>query len=415
MSGYRGLFDTIRNEKGNGWFHAAVWNSSVRLILHLLLILLVSFTFVCSVPGLPLVSRVKDIAQLDGIQDNPIFGYGLVAGLEGTGDGRRGFTRQSLANLMGGMGVNVRSDEVIPDNVSAVMVMANLPPFARPGTKIDCTVVSIGQSKSLQGGYLLPTPLKGGDDKIHGLAQGPISIGGFVAGAGGGGGGAGFASVQKNHTAVGMIPSGVIIEGEPVEHNFLQKGSSLRWLLHKPDFKTASNLQRKINSMVEDNIAIAEDAGSVRVFVRGGDDNQLFLGKKPFESLVDAIAFIDDAVIEADEKAKVVINERTGTVIAGQDIKVRPVVISHGALRITIKEKPEVTPAGLGPGGEPVTTTQADVTAEEGGETTTFEGTTVLEMVESLKQVGFTPRDLIAIFQTLAQYGAIKAEIVMMQ
>ncbi len=379
------------------------------------LIIGVLFGFTYPAEGQPLMSRVKDIARLDGVQDNPLYGYGLVAGLEGTGDGASGFTPQSLANMMGGMGVNVRQDQVVADNVAAVMVVANLPPFARPGMKVDCTVMSIGQSESLQGGYLLPTPLKGMDNEFHGLAQGPISIGGFVAGAGGGGAGAGAASVQKNHAAVGMIPAGVIIEGEPVSHDYLQEGSSLRWLLLKPDFKTASNMERKINSMVEEEIAVAEDAGAIRVFVRMDENENIVLGKRTFPSLVDAIAFIDDALVEAEEAAKIVINERTGTVIAGQDIKVRPVLIAHGPLRITIQETPEVSQAGLGPGGETEVTQQVQVTAEEGDKTATFEGTTVRDMVESLKQVGFTPRDLIAIFQTMAQYGAIKAEVVMVQ
>ncbi|MFB3788353.1 MAG: flagellar basal body P-ring protein FlgI [bacterium] len=369
----------------------------------------------------PVISRVKDIAQLDGVQDNPLIGYGLVGGLAGTGDGRRGFTAQTLTNLLAGLGINVLqpdlvTTEVIPDNVAAVMVLANLPPYARPGTRINCTVVSIGRASSLQGGTLLPTPLKGADNQFHGMAYGSLSIGGFAASAGGGGGaGAGSASVQKNHPAVGVIPNGVIIEGEPVFHNVIQEGNTLRWLLHTPDFKTASNLQRKINTLAGMNIARAEDASAVRVAVRMDANGNILLGAQPFHSLVDAIAFIDEAEIETDEPAKIVINERTGTVVAGQHIRVRDAVIAHGPLRITIETIPEVTPAGLGLGGEPVTTQQAQVTVTEGDKVTTVKGTTIGEVLSNLNALGYTPRDLIAILQNMAAAGAIKAQIEMIQ
>ncbi|HOJ60224.1 MAG TPA: flagellar basal body P-ring protein FlgI [bacterium] len=372
-------------------------------------------------PAQPVISRVKDIAQLDGIQDNPLIGYGLVGGLAGTGDGRRGFTAQTLTNLLASMGINVLqpdviTTEVIPDNVAAVMVLANLPPYARPGTRINCTVVSIGRASSLQGGTLLPTPLKGADNQFHGLAYGSLSIGGFAAAAGGGGGlGAGSASVQKNHPAVGIIPNGVVVEGEPVFHNVVQEGNTLRWLLHTPDFKTASNLQRKINTLAGMNIARAEDASAVRVAVRMDANGNILLGTQPFHSLVDAIAFIDEAEIETDEPAKIVINERTGTVVAGQHIRVRDAVIAHGPLRITIETVPEVTPAGWGMGGAPVTTQQAQVTVTEGDKVTTVQGTTIGEVLSNLNALGYTPRDLIAILQNMAAAGAIKAQIEMIQ
>ncbi len=368
----------------------------------------------------PVISRVKDIAQLDGVQDNPLIGYGLVGGLAGTGDGRRGFTAQTLTNLLAGLGINVLqpdlvTTEVIPDNVAAVMVLANLPPYARPGTRINCTVVSIGRASSLQGGTLLPTPLKGADNQFHGMAYGSLSIGGFAAAAGGGGMGAGSASVQQNHPAVGVIPNGVIIEGEPVFHNVIQEGNTVRWLLHTPDFKTASNLQRKINTLAGMNIARAEDASAVRVAVRMDANGNILLGAQPFHSLVDAIAFIDEAEIETDEPAKIVINERTGTVVAGQHIRVRDAVIAHGPLRITIETVPEVTPAGLGLGGAPVMTQQAQVTVTEGDKVTTVKGTTIGEVLSNLNALGYTPRDLIAILQNMAAAGAIKAQIEMIQ
>ncbi len=368
-----------------------------------------------SVQAQQLISRVKDISKLDGVQENPLIGYGLVGGLDGTGDGRRGFTAQTLNNLLAGMGINVIpqdiiTTEVIPDNVAAVIVMANLPPFARPGSKVDVSVMSIGRADSLQGGTLLTTPLKGADDQIHGIAQGPITIGGFQAEAGGGAG-QGGASVQQNHALVGTIPNGMIVEGEPVFHNVLQEGNTLRWVLKIPDFKTASNMQRRINSVAGRQVAYAEDAGAVRVQVGLNDRNEIVVGNQAFNSLVDAIAYIDDIQVETDEPQKIIINERTGTIVAGQDIKVRNAVIAHGPLRITIRTTPEVTP---GLEGDATVVEQADVTAEEGNKVAAIEGTTMGEVVTNLNALGYTPRDLIAILQAMKAAGYIKADIEMM-
>ncbi|MEW6238128.1 MAG: flagellar basal body P-ring protein FlgI [Candidatus Omnitrophota bacterium] len=365
--------------------------------------------------GQPIVSRIKDIAELDGVQENVLIGYGLVAGLNGTGDGRRGFTAQSLNNMIAGMGINVVppetiTTEIVPDNVAAVLVMSSLPPFARPGTKIDATVFTIGRAESLQGGTLFPTPLKGADGQFHGMAYGPLSIGGFRAAAGGGGAGAaGGASIQENHPVVGRIANGVMVEGEPVFQEVLQQGNSLRWLLYQPDFKTASNVQRKINSMASANIAVAEDAGAVRVDLNADAEGHILLGNQSFDSLVDAIAFIDDALVETDKKAKIVINERTGTIVAGHDIRVHNVVISHGSLRITIQNVPDVTALGFGQGMQ---TLQPTVSAQQGAnQIAIIQGTTLGDVVSQLNALGYTPRDLIAILQAMAAQGAIKAEI----
>lgn len=373
--------------------------------------------FAMAVRSQPLVSRVKDIAQLDGIQDNVLIGFGLVGGLDGTGDGRRGFTAQTLNNLLAGLDINVMqpdaiSTEVIPDNVASVIVLANLPPFARPGTRIDCSVFSIGRAQSLQGGTLIATPLKGADGKIHGVAYGPVSIGGFKITAGGGGGGA---AVQENHTLAGMIPNGCIVEGEPVIHSVIQENNALRWLLFNPDFKTASNLQRRINSVSGMRVAVAEDAAAVRVHLRPSQSGDILLGEQAFESLVDVIAFIDDLLIETDEPAKIIINERTGTVIAGQNIRVRNVVVAHGALRITIQTTPEVTPGGFAADVAPVVTADTAVTAEQGDKVALINGTTVGEVVASLNTIGIKPQDLITILQMMQAAGAIKAQIEMLQ
>ncbi len=362
--------------------------------------------------GQPVVSRVKDIASLEGAQENVLIGYGLVAGLAGTGDGRRGFTAQSLNNLVAGLGINVLqqediSTEVVPDNVAAVIVMAVLPPFVRPGSKIDAHVFSIGRAESLQGGTLIPTPLLGGDDNVHGLAYGPLSIGGFRVATGGGGGNA---SVQENHPVSGRIANGVMVEGDPVMHDIIQEGRSLRWLLDKPDFKTASNMQREINSMTDSNIAMAEDAAAVRVDFDLTPNNEIVLGDKVFNSIVDAIAFVDDALVETDKPAKIVINERTGTIVAGNDIRVHNVVIAHGPLRITIQNVPQVTPLGLGQGA---TTITPQATADTEDKIAFIQGTTIADVVAQLNALGYTPRDLIAILQAMAAEGAIKAEIVM--
>jgi flagellar P-ring protein precursor FlgI len=363
---------------------------------------------VSAVQAQPVLSRVKDVANLDGMQNNIIYGYGLVAGLEGTGDGRQGFTRQSLANMLGMMNVKVRPDEVIPDNVAAVWVEATIPPFVRPGQTIDARITSLGQAQSLQGGSLLPTPLLGADGKIHGLSQGPISIGGFRVDGGGGGGGA---VIQQNHTLVGIIPNGVIVEGEMIDHDILQDGNSLRWLLDTQDFKTASNLERKINSAANLNIARAEDAGAIRVFVGVSQEGNFLLGNQAFPSLVSLIAYVDDLEIETDEPAKIVINERTGTVVAGQNIRVRNVVIAQGALRISINSTEEAQGGGFNQPAVPVinTTAQAE---ENAPQIANVQGTTVGELVEQLNQLGYSPRDLISIFESMAAAGAIKAQIV---
>lgn len=356
----------------------------------------------------PIISRVKDVAKLDGVQDNPLIGYGLVAGLGGTGDGRRGFTAHTLNNLMASMGINVLQPdvidtEIIPDNVASVMVMANLPAFARPGQRVDATVVSIGRAESLQGGYLITTPLKGADGEFYGLAYGPVSIGGFVVSGGGG------PMVQQNHTVVGVIPRGVIVEGEPVFHDVLQEGNVLRWLLHQPDFKTASNLQSRINGAAGRRIAVAEDAGAVRVSIGLSQAGQIVLGERGFDSLVDAIAYVDDLQIETDQPARIVINERTGTIVAGRDIRVHPAVIAHGPLRITIQHTPQVTPGIFEPG---IVTEQIDIDVQEGDEQIAIiEGTTVGEVVEYLNRLGYTPRDLIAILEAMAYQGALRAVI----
>lgn len=366
----------------------------------------------------PVVSRIKDISQLDGAQDNTLIGYGLVAGLNGTGDGRRGFTAQSLNNLLAGMGINVLqpdviTTEVVPDNVAAVIVTANLKPYSRPGTRLDATVVSIGRSSSLQGGYLITTPLKGADGNFYGVAQGPVSIGGFLVSGGGGAGAAGGAIVQENHTVVGRIPNGVIVEGEFVNHDILQEGNTLRWLIHNPDWKTASNLQRRINSLANQRVAVAEDASAVRVKLDYNvETNQIALGDRLFDSLADVIAYIEEAQVETDQPNRVIINERTGTVVAGLDIRVQNTVVAHGPLRITIQNTPEVTPAGLGPGGQPVQTNQANVQAQTGDKVAVIDGTTIGDVVTNLNALGYSPRDLIAILQAMAEAGAIKAEIV---
>ena len=293
--------------------------------------------------------------------------------------------------------------------------MALLPPFVRPGTKIDVTVASVGQAQNLQGGYLVLTPLRGADGEVHALAQGPVSIGGFAASAGAAGGGS--ASVQKNHTVVGIIPGGGRVEGEPIFQTVLQPGNVIRWLLKKPDFKTANNLERKINSVTGVPIALAEDAASVSVQVTVDRDGGLRLGNQPFNSLVGAIAFIDELRIATDEPAKIVINERTGTVVAGQDIQVREVMIAHGPLRITIKATEEIVqPTGFGEAGETAEQKNVDVQAEEGDKPAlVIQGTTVGDVVANLNALGYTPRDLIAIFEAMAAAGAIKAEVVMMQ
>lgn len=342
-------------------------------------------------------ARIKDIANIRGVRQNQLFGYGLVVGLDGTGDGNKSlFTVQSLASMLERMGVTIDPDELKVKNVAAVMITANLPPFARAGSRIDVLVSSIGDAKNLQGGTLLLTPLKGADGKVYAVAQGPVSTGGFSYGKGTGTG------VQKNFPTVGRIVGGALIERE-IANNFNQR-EQLTLALHAPDFTTATRVAHAINAAFGDIVATAPDAGTIKVKVP-----DLYRGRS-----VELVALIENLGVTPDMVSKVIINERTGTVIMGENVRIATIAIAHGNLSIQVNKRDNVSqPLPFSRGGETVVTSDREMVVEEGRNPLFLveSGVSIGEVVRALNALGVSPRDLIAIFQALKAAGALQAEL----
>jgi flagellar P-ring protein precursor FlgI len=341
--------------------------------------------------------RIKDIANIKGVRQNQLVGYGLIVGLNGTGDDDDlKYTIQSMAAMLQKMGVTVRAEDIESENVAAVIVTAELPPFARVGTQIDVLVSSIGDAENLQGGTLLFTPLKAADGQVYAIAQGPVSTGGFEAGGAAGGG------VQKNFPTVGRVPGGASIEKEIVI-DFNQK-DVLTFVLHQPDFTTASRMTQAINTAANSRIARTQDAATIEVIVP-----QKYRG-----NAVELATLIENLGVTPDAISKVVINERTGTVIMGENVRISTVAIAHGNLSIQIKETENVSqPLPFSPGGQTVVTPDSDVIVAEGKKPLFLveSGVSIGEVVRALNALGVSPRDLIAIFQALKAAGALQAEL----
>ncbi len=346
--------------------------------------------------------RVKDVARIQGVRENEIFGYGLVVGLNGTGDrsGSSPFTPQSVANMLQRMGISVPRTALSLKNVAAAVVTAKLPPFVKAGTQVDALVSSIGDATSLQGGTLLLTPLQGGDGKVYAVAQGPLSVGGFQFIASGT-----SETVQKNHPTVGRVPGGATIERE-VPMSLNPQGVTVT--LSSPDFTTAARLSKAVNGELGGSLARAVDPGTVVVSVPV--DYR--------ERLVEFVAMVENAKVEIDAPAKVVINERTGTVIMGSEVRIRSVAVSHGNLSIHIKSELQVSqPPPFAPQGSQTTVvpqTQTTVKEEKGNLVLLPEGASIGEVVKALNAIGATPRDLIAILQAIKQAGALQAALEIM-
>ena len=344
-------------------------------------------------PGIR-AERIKDIASLEGARENQLLGYGLVVGLNGTGD--KGLaTMQSITNMLARMGTTVNAKDIQAKNAAAVIVTATLPAFPKPGIRIDAVVSAMGDAKNLQGGTLLLTPLKGPDQKVYGLAQGPISLGGFGAASGG-------SSVQKNHPTAGRIPNGAIIErGLEVP---LKIGNDIHIVLHRPDFTTAFQVSQTINRKIGGEYAEAIDPSLIKV--RMPDD---FLG-----GLMGFITQVESMDVFIDTLAKVIINERTGTVVMGERIRISPVAISHGNLTIEVSTDYKVSqPAPFAPSNAQtvvVPQTKMEV-KEQKSSLIEVSGVTLGEVVRALNSLGVTPRDLIAIVQALRSAGALKVEL----
>ncbi|OOG44446.1 flagellar basal body P-ring protein FlgI [Polaromonas sp. A23] len=343
--------------------------------------------------------RIKDIARLQEWRSNQLVGYGLVSGLAGTGDSMRNpATRQSLANMLKQFDLTVPVDQIQSRNVAIVMIMADLPAFAQKGDRVDVTVTSAGDARSLVGASLMMAPLKGADNKVHALAQGAVSVGGYKYDANGN-------VLQKNHPTVGMIPAGAIIE-VPVNTSMLDAPTSVRLKLSEPDYTTASRVARAINSAFARPIAIARDAGMVEVAVDEGESQRF----------VEFMTKLENVMIEPDSRARVVVNERTGTVVAGAGIKLSRVTIAHGDIKLSIVTENQVSqPTFIGRAGSGVHTVvvpSSRIEVAEANQSITQSGTSVGDLVQALNKVKVSTRDIIAILQSIKAAGALHADLI---
>lgn len=338
--------------------------------------------------------RVKDIALISGARTNTLHGLGLVVGLEGTGDSQStGFTERALRNLVQGSGL-FPTDRIRAKNVAVVSIDAKLPAFVKPGQPIDVTVSSIGDAKSLANGILVPAPLKGADEKVYAVAQGALSTGGFGIESQG-------SQIKKNATLVARIPNGATVERE-VPVTVLDANGFMYLNLLNPDFVTASRVAAVIGKSYL-GAAQALDAGTIRIYVTS----------QYRDNLVDLVARLEGLEVLPDAVAKVVIEERTGTVILGTNVKIDPVAISHGNLIIKVETKTTVSQPAPFSGGTTQVTQDSTITAEEQkAKTVIFDkGTTLGQLVRALNALGTTPRDLVTILQNIKAAGALNAHL----
>lgn len=349
--------------------------------------------------------RIKDIGVIEGVRENQLIGYGLVVGLDRTGDQVIGgqFTIQAMMSMLNKMGVNLVIDpiQLLTRNIASVMVTAKLPPFSKPGMTLDALVSSMANAKSLQGGTLLLTPLKAANQQVFAVAQGPISIGGFLGGTGGPGG----ATVTKNHQAAGVVPGGAIIEKELVVN--IDSWETVSVLLRQPDFTTAIRTAEAIDGVFGKGSALPVNAGFVKATIPTA-----FQGR-----VVEYIASIEGLDVSVDSPAKVVVNERTGTVVLGEHVRISTCAISHGNLTISVKNtlnvsQPSAPLIGSAAGQTVVTPdVQTEVKEQESRLVVVDETVTLGEVVQALNAVGVTPRDLVAILSALRSAGALQANL----
>lgn len=360
---------------------------NIKIVLATLLLML---------SGLAQAERVKDLASIAGVRSNQLIGYGLVVGLDGSGDKTK-FTGQSLRNFLVEMGINIPpGTDPKSKNVAAVSVHADLPPFVKPGQTIDVTVSSLGDAKSLRGGSLLMTPLKGADGNIYAMAQGNLVVGGFGADAGDG------SRVTVNIPSAGRVPNGATVER--TVKNAFNVGDHIVLNLHRPDFTTASRLTDAINHTLGKGTANSVDASSIRVNAPRDPSQRV-----PFLSLVENLE-----LSPGEAPARVVVNSRSGTVVIGQHVRVTPAAVTHGNLSVTISANPEVSQPNPLSQGQTVVTPNYDIEiSEEDSRMFVFDpGVSLDEIVRAVNQVGAAPGDLVAILEALKQAGALRAELV---
>lgn len=357
-------------------------------------ILLIGMTVTAFAGPIAASSRIKDVAKVQGVRNNQLIGYGLVVGLAGSGDSNKMvFTNQAFSNMLKAFGITINSPQMQLKNVAAVMVTAQLPPFVKPGDTIDISISSMGDAKSLQGGTLLQTPLQAANGVVYAVGQGPLSIGGFTVGSGGN-------SQQKNFPTVGTIPSGAIVErGVPTQFS---DGNTVTLALNQPDFTTANRIAEAVDSRFGA-VAYARDPGTVVVTVPGEYAN----------NVVTFVASLEELAVTPDSIAKIVINERTGTVVMGSNVTIDEVAVAQGSLTVTITTNKEVSQPGPFSNGSTVVTENKNVTVEEqkGSLIVLPASSKVGDVVSALNAVGATPRDIIAILQAMKAAGALHAEL----
>lgn len=343
-----------------------------------------------------MAERIKDVASIQGVRDNQLIGYGIVVGLDGSGDQttQTPFTVQSIISMLSQMGVNLPPATTLQlKNVAAVMVTATLPPFAKPGQNIDVTASSIGNAKSLRGGTLLMTPLKGADGQVYAMAQGNVLVGGAGASAGG-------SSVQVNHLSVGRVPAGATVER--AVPTAVGQGEFIHLELRETDFTTASRIVEVINSQVAPNLAEAKDARVIQVRAPLGGERVAFIAK--IENL---------EVDPAQGIAKVIINARTGSVVMNQAVTLNDCAVAHGNLTVVINTESTVSQPNANTQGQTVQTDQAtiDMKSDKGELVHLQRGVSLSEVVKALNSMGATPQDLLAILQAMKSAGALRAEL----
>ncbi|KAF0178980.1 MAG: flagellar P-ring protein precursor FlgI [Nitrospirae bacterium] len=363
-------------------------------------LLLIAVVIISITPHYTSAERIKDISTFSGLRENELVGYGIIVGLNGTGDKDGTYIYQPFVNMLRRMGVSVNLADIKgkTKNIAAVMVTAKLQTNIKPGSRVDVMVSSIGDAKSLQGGTLIMTPLTGVDEQVYAVAQGPVSIGGFVAGGSG-------TTTIKNHPNVGTIPNGAIVEREvPVQLNNKEK---LTLILTTQDTTTANRVAEKINEHFGKSAARVESPSAVGISVPPAYRDRA----------LELMAAIEQLTVDVDVPARVIVNERTGTVVIGENVHISPVALAHGGLTIEIKTALQVSqPGPLAPAGAAtVVVPQTDVKVEEKkAYLSEVKGPTIGELVKALNTLGVTPKDLVAILQAIKAAGSLKADLVVM-
>lgn len=346
------------------------------------------------------LARIKDVATVEGIRDNQLIGYGIVVGLHGTGDSQQTvFPYQTLVSTLERMGVNLPQGQATSSlqvrNMAAVFIAATLPPFAQPGNKIDIIVSSAGDARSIEGGLLLMTPLYGPDGQIYAQAQGPVVLGGYSVQANGN-------SKTVNHPTTGRIPSGAIVErAVPLDLDHMRK---LSLLLNDPDFRTAELVASSINKTLGRDAAHATDSRRIQITAQPGED------------IPSLLATVESIEVQVFPRARVVVNERTGTIVIGGEVRLQPVSILHGGLVVNVISRTEVSQPGPFSSGTTQVVKQTTVQAQDkpANRIELREGATVDDLVQSLQQIGATARDIISILQAMKQAGALEADLEVM-